>query len=106
MLRRLKRVLVKSFIGAIGLGYLFAQAILYLVNVFTAPLAVWSTQKTYQGLISRSTSSTGLPLEAALPQVVGFLVLLLLWYGLLRWLYFTPFTPETCEPAPNSEQAA
>jgi hypothetical protein len=85
---------------------LFAQAILYLVNVFTAPVAGWSTQKLYQGLVSRSTASTGFPLQAALPQVVGFLVLLLVWYALLRWLYFIPITEETSEPAPNPEQAA
>jgi hypothetical protein len=96
MLNRLKRVLVKSFIGAIALGYLFAEAILYFVNIFTAPITAWITQKLYVGLlVSPSTASRGLPLQAALPQALGFLVLLLVWYGLLRWLYFTPLVEET-----------
>jgi hypothetical protein len=96
MLNRLKRVLVKSFIGVIALGYLFAEAILYFVNIFTAPVSTWIMQKVYLGLISRPTASasTGFPLQAALPQVIGFLVILLVWYGLLRWLYFTPLKEE------------
>jgi hypothetical protein len=49
MLNRLKRVLVKSFIGAIALGYLFAEAVLYFVNIFTAPISEWITQKCIWG---------------------------------------------------------
>jgi hypothetical protein len=94
MLNRLKRVLVKSFIGAVALGYLFAMAVLYFVNILTAPISEWITQKVYLGLVSRPTASTSFPLQAALPQVVGFLVLLLVWWGLLRWLYFTPLKEE------------
>ncbi len=38
MLDRTKRALVSSFIGAIGLGYVLGEAVLYFVAVFTAPL--------------------------------------------------------------------
>jgi len=101
MLNRLKRVLVNSFIGAIALGYLLAEAVLYFVNIFTAPVATWSTQKVFGGLLPRSAPYMRLPLEVALPQVLGFLILSLAWYVLLRWLYF-PLTTES-EPAPSSE---
>ena len=101
MLDRLKRVLVESFIGAIALGYLFAQAVLHFVNIFAAPIVGWASQKTYQGIVPRTTATTGLPLEAALPQLVSFVVLLLIWYVLVRWLYFAPPKRDALEPAPN-----
>ena len=87
MLDRLKRVLVESFVGAIALGYLFASAILNFVNIFVAPVAGWASQKTYPGII-RQNNTLGLPLQVAIPQLVSFLVLVLVWYILLRWLYF------------------
>jgi ABC-type sulfate transport system permease component len=98
MFDRLKRTLVESFVGAIALGYLFAQAALYLVNVFAAPVAGWVRRKEFPG----STATAGLSLQAALPQLVSFVVLLLIWYVLLRWLYFTPPKSETSEPVPNA----
>jgi hypothetical protein len=102
MLNRLKRVLVESFIGAIGLGYLFASAILYFVNIFAAPIAGWVLQKTYQGIIPHTTATTGLPIEAALPQLMSFLVLSLVWYILFRWLYFAVPTREALGSESNS----
>jgi ABC-type sulfate transport system permease component len=85
MFDRLKRTVVESFIGAIALGYLFAQAVLYLVNVFAAPVAGWVRRMEFPD----SKATTGLSLHAALPPLVSFVVLVLIWYGLLRWLYFT-----------------
>jgi hypothetical protein len=41
MLRRLKRVLVESFVGAIALGYLLAQGLLHFVYIFTSPFSEW-----------------------------------------------------------------
>ncbi|MGA7794187.1 MAG: hypothetical protein WCA19_14220 [Candidatus Acidiferrales bacterium] len=95
MFDRLKETLVESFVGAIALGYLFAEAALYLVNVFAAPVAGWVRRMESPG----SKATAGFSLQAALPQLVSFVVLLLIWYGLLRWLYFTP-------PKGASQQAA
>ncbi len=106
MLDRLKRVLVKSFIGAIGLGYLLAQAVMYMVSIFTSPLTQWSTQSIFQSIAPRPSAPAGFPFQAALPQIVGFLVLLLIWYGLLRWLYFTRLTESPSGPTPNPDEAA
>ena len=96
MFDRLKMVLVETFIGAIALGYLFAEAILFFVNIFTASLAVWVARN--------SPPPNPFPLEAALRPAVAFVVLLLVWFVLLRWLYFTPVKKE--QPAPNPEEAA
>jgi hypothetical protein len=101
MLDRLKRVLVESFIGTIALGYLFAQVTLHFVNIFAAPIEGWASQKMYQGFVPRPTTTLGLPLEAALPQLVSFFVLLIIWYVLVRWLYFAPPKRDSLEPAPN-----
>jgi ABC-type sulfate transport system permease component len=99
MFERLKRTLVESFVGAIALGYLFAQAALYLVNAFTAPVAGWVRRKEFPG----TAATAGFSLQAALPQLVSFVVLLLIWYVLLRWLYFTPPKSVTSELAPNAK---
>jgi hypothetical protein len=104
MFDRLKRVLVESFIGTVGLGYLLAEAVLYFVRVFESPVAAWATRKLYRGLVLDSTFFSGTPLRAAAPPAVGFVLLLLVWYLLLRWLYFTPIEKE--KSAPNPEQPA
>ena len=97
MFDRLKRVLVKSFIGTIALGYLLAQAILYFVSIFPSLAAGW---------VAGGTAFAASRLETALRQAVAFVVLLLIWYGLLRWLYFSPPREEKSGLAANPEQAA
>lgn len=106
MFERLKRALVESFVGAIALGYLFAQGILHFVNIFTSPVAGWVARKEYREFIPRTTASAGFSLQDALPELIRFFLLLLVWYVLLRWLYFKPLKKETSEPAPNPEQGA
>jgi hypothetical protein len=98
MFDRLKRVLVKTFIGTIALGYLLAQAILYFISIF--PYLATGL------LMPRSTVSANPQFQAALRETISFIVLLLIWYGLLRWLYFTPPKEETSGLAGNPERAA
>jgi hypothetical protein len=101
MFDRLKIVLVESFIGVIALGYLFAEAILYFVNIFTASVAVWV------GRNSPHPFAPGMsPLGTVLRPATAFVVLLLIWYLLLRWLYFSPPKRTTSDPAPSPKQAA
>jgi hypothetical protein len=104
MFDRLKRILVESFVGAIALGYLFAEATLYFVNVFTAPVAGWVTRKEFPQFVPRNTAATGLPLQTALTPLVSFVVLLVIWYVLLRWLYFTSPKAKSAEAAADPEQ--
>ncbi len=101
MVDRLKRVLVKSFIGAIALGYVLAEVMLYFVNVFTSPVSAWATRNLYRGLVPGSAAFSGSPLRAAASPAIAFVLLLLVWYLLLRWLYFTPLKEEESEPNPK-----
>jgi len=102
---RLKRTLVESYVGAIALGYLLAEVILHFVEIFASPVAAWVERNYYQSIIPRTTPSAGLSLQDALPESERFLILLLVWYLLLRWLYFKPFKKEASAPSPNPEQS-
>ena len=97
MLDRLKRTLVDSFVGAIALGYLFAETILSFTGIFSVPVGTWAGRNTVQVLLLHTSTSTRFPYEAAVPELVRFLVLLVVWYGLLRWLYFTPIGKDPAE---------
>jgi hypothetical protein len=104
MLKRLKRALVDSYIGAIALGYALAQCILHFVNIFAAPIAGWITRSEYKDALTHSTSLIGFTFKDALPEFVRFVLLLAVWYVLVRWLYFTPVTPERSAPIPDAGQ--
>jgi len=83
-------MLVESYVGAIGLGYLLAQTVLYFVGIFTAPIAKWLGRREYGRLIEHPSGSVVFSLQDAVPDLVGFFVLLLVWFCLIRWLYFSP----------------
>jgi hypothetical protein len=106
MLKQLKRALVESFVGAIGLGYLLAQSILHFVNIFASPIAGWVSRNNYRGVIPGGALVTGFSLKDALPDLMDFVVLLLVWYLLVRWLYFTPAKGNASESAENPVQGA
>jgi hypothetical protein len=106
MFERLKRALVESFVGAIALGYLLAQCILHFVNIFASPLTSWVARNEYRQIVPGSAVLNAFSLEDALPDLVRFLFLFLVWYLLVRWLYFTPLKKEVSEQAPNPEHAA
>lgn len=95
MFERLKKALVESFVGAIGLGWLFAQGVLHFAYVFTGPLAGWISSREYFALTSR-VPSPGFWFRDSLLELARSLALLLLAYVLLRWLYFKP--PQEVKP--------
>lgn len=92
-------------LAPVALGYLFAQGVLHFVNIFASPVAGWISRKQYGEFVPRTTGSAGFSLQDALPELTRFLLLLLVWYFLLRWLYFKPPKKEITEPAPNPQQA-
>src|SRR5215470_17405336 len=98
MLDRLKRALVESFVGAIALGYLLAQGILHFVNIFASPIAGWVTGNYYKGLMANTGLTSRSPLQYALPELVRFFLVFVVFYILLRWLYFAPIKTETSGP--------
>lgn len=85
---------MESFVGAICLGYLFAQGFIHLAYVLTAPLASWISRKEYGALV-KPEIPTRFYFQDALPELARAASLLLLGYILLRWLYFKPVAPET-----------
>jgi len=93
MLRRLKKSLVDSFVGAIALGWLFAQGILHFAYIFSAPIAGWLSRREYHQMADHPTLSTSFSLQDALPELVRSFSLLLVAYLLLRWLYYQPPDP-------------
>lgn len=104
MLKRWKRTLVETYVGAIALGYLFAEAVLRLANIFAWPLADWTTHKEVPEFM-HGASARALLLRDVLTQSVAFLLLFLLWYVLFRWLYLKPSEKNEPEPTPSPEQA-
>jgi hypothetical protein len=105
MFERLKRALVESFVGAIALGYLLAQCILHFVNIFASPISGWVSRNYYRAIVPGGAALGGFSLKDALPDLSRFVVLFLVWYLLVRWLYFTPPKTDASVPAPNPEQA-
>ena len=94
-MRKLKRAIVESFVGAVALGYLLAEGIMSVVGIFTAPLSSWIARKDY-GSVTHISSEFSF--SYAWPQAARAIGLLVLFYILLRWLYFAPVeTPITAD---------
>ncbi len=103
MFERLKKSLVESFVGAIGLGWLFAQGIMHFAYMFSAPVAGWIMRREYRGLTDRVTAPAGFSFQDALPELARSVSLLVVGYILLRWLYFKPINKEIPEQNPTSD---
>ena len=101
MLERLRRTLVESLIGAIALGYLLAIDILRFVNLFVSPVEVWIRRSQLPEFPGHTQASAGFPFRVALPELGSFLLLLIVWYLLFRWLYFKPFKEGKPVTLPN-----
>ena len=97
MFKRLKRVLVTSFVGAISLGWLFAQGILHFAYIFSAPVAGWLMRREYPGAMEHLNATTSFSLQYALPETARSFSLLMVGYLLLRWLYYSPLDQEVAE---------
>jgi hypothetical protein len=94
MLKRLRKALITSFVGAIALGWIFAQGILHFAYAFSAPLSQWLMRREYR-VFANCATQPSFSLQDALPELVRSFALLLFGYFLLRWLYFKPLGQET-----------
>jgi hypothetical protein len=107
MLNRLRKVLVESFVGAIALGWMLAGIVTHFVSIFATPVANWIGRSEYRDVLRTGNYPTaGFSLQDALPEVIRFIVLLIVWYVLVRWLYFQPIAPAVSDAAQNPEQPA
>lgn len=94
---RIKQAIVKSHVGAVGLGYLLAQIILNFVSIFVSPVAGWVSERVYRNITSAAPAQQGIPYYQSFPDLVRFVLLSVLFYALMRWLYFPEVTPETTQ---------
>ena len=106
MIERLKEALVESFVGAIALGYLLAQCILHFVNIFASPITGWISRNQYRAIMPGGAALPSFSFKDAVPDLTKFVVLFLVWYLLVRWLYFTPSKTNASKPASNPEPVA
>lgn len=92
MLNRLRTVLVKSFVGAIALGWIFAQAILHFGYTFVAPLGDWLNRRLCCS--TEEAAAAKMSLYPAIPEALRFAAIFIVGYLLLRWLYYKPLKEE------------
>jgi hypothetical protein len=97
MLERMKKSLVDSFVGAIALGWVFAQAVVHFAYSLAAPISSWLSRNQYRDMFHRTDLPTGFRLTDAVPELMKSLALLLLGYLLLRWLYRKRLEPVACD---------
>ena len=90
MIRRVKQAVVESYIGAIALGYLLAQVVWHFVDVFAAPLTFWASGKEMAQMTGHSNPAPFIAYRDAIPEMVRFVLLLLIWCILVPWLYYGP----------------
>lgn len=100
MFERVKRAVVESYIGAIALGYLLATVVLSFVRIFATPISAWVAETRFQG--TPNVPPPHLVLQDAYPEIVSFVLSLVLWYLLLRWLYMKPARSEGSESGAES----
>jgi hypothetical protein len=90
MLNRLKSALVKSYAGAIAVGWLVAQGLTDVSSIFTVPITQWLTRRiTADSLdLYRAPQNSTFPYLLAIPPLIRAALILLIAFLLLRWLYF------------------
>ena len=101
MLERLKKGLVESFVGAIGLGWLLADIVQHFANIFASPLAGWITRGEFPEISIRGSMTRGFLLRVSLPELVRTVLLAVIWYALLYWLYIR----SQKDPVPEGESS-
>lgn len=101
---KVKRALVTSYVGAVALGWLFAQGLLHFASIFSAPIAGWLVRQQYRGLLESANRPTSFSLHDAVSELIRCIAILLVGYFLLRWLYFTPLE-QPVEPSAEQNPA-
>jgi hypothetical protein len=92
MIERFRRTVVDSYVGAIALGYVLAQAILHLAGTASAPFEDWAFRRVAAG--SRLHYPSHWLLLTSLSELTASFLLGLLWYLVFRWLYLRPSPKE------------
>jgi hypothetical protein len=105
MFPRLKKALVYSYVGAIALGYLLAEGVEQIINVFTAPFSEWVAQKEFQWMMPQSAPLPGLSIRSSLPHLIHGFFFVIIGLALLRWLYYPAKVKVPKEPKSEADAA-
>jgi hypothetical protein len=92
-------------VGAIALGWLFAEGVTRFVGIFLEPISVLVAQRRYFEIAGAHSTSLGFPYLQAIVQALTAAAYLLVGYGLLRWLYYPPAEKQDQEVDSAPEQA-
>jgi hypothetical protein len=90
MVSRIKTALVESFVGAIALGWIFAQAAMHFAYIFIAPFTGWIQRQQYREYSTSMSVTRPLSLWDSGPEFARFAALTVVGLLLLRWLYGSP----------------
>ena len=85
MVERLRQILVDSYVGAIGLGLVFAQSVGHFATVVTIRTNNWLVTGPYRQHFPMPTAFRE---QSVVPELVRGLFLLLVFGLSLYWLYF------------------
>ena len=106
MLEALKAALVDSFVGAIALGWLFAQGITRFIGAFIEPLSLWIARRQNATIYNTNSGPAAFPFQFALSQLLTALLLLTVAFALLRWLFYPAAVEQDHAQSPDPEQEA
>ena len=96
MVERLRSILVESFVGAIGIGFLLSQMVGHFANTLAYSASNWLVQSSsLNGVLVRRFQA-----ETIIVEFVRGVVLLLVGYLLLYWLYFPKSAREEQDDQP------
>jgi H+/Cl- antiporter ClcA len=84
MVKRVQEILVNSYVGAIVVALLFAQAVGHFANMLATATTNWLIEGPYRA----STTPPGFRVQSISPELVRGIFILLICGLLLYWLYF------------------
>jgi len=87
VVERWRRTLCESFVGAIAVGWLYAQGLLHFAYGFVTPVFFWLSRR---GAMQGMSADTRFHFEDAVPDFGRSAALLVLASLLFRWLYLKP----------------
>jgi hypothetical protein len=105
MLERIKKALVRSFVGPIAIGWLFADGILRFVSGVTSSLMEWLAEWIQQpkGSVLFPSPRPPFPSPILIREWFAAALILLAAFLLLRWLYIEPSAAEPSDPSQVEE---
>lgn len=105
MFERLRRGVVQSYVGAIALGWLLADAVMHFAGIFAAPVASWISRREFHEMPGppHPNFSTDFLMLDALPELIRTVAIVVAWLLLFYWLYLRPVNDKEGDSIPGAE---